>query len=383
MSENYQHAFAAAFKDISSALVERDEEVRLSLIAALSGESVLLVGPPGVAKSLLAESVGAFIDGRVFSYVLNKFSKPNELFGALNIKELEEGRHVRLIADTLLDAHVAFLDEIWKGSSAILNTLLKILNERKYLNGTRWYDAPLRFFMAASNEWPDAENGGRELGALFDRCLIRKTVRPVVTPESDKILLWGRGARCDKNLLTRSDDHKPVLSKKLSVKQLDQAREEVRKLPFTAKAVTGFEKIIQELKSAGIHPSDRRKVKSPGVAQASAYLAGSDRVELEHLDVLAHVLWDDPAEQPEAAAKIVMRIACPDAVEAVKFIGECDSIRSSVNIRDRVNIATALDKTYDVKKRISALKDGVRKNQALARVEDLRSFLCEAMRRED
>src|SRR5262245_66567498 len=170
-----QEKFAAARKELSAALIERDEEVDLVLTALVANEHVLLVGPPGTAKSLLLDSLTRWLEGRRFAILLTKFTTVEEVFGPVSLKGLKEDRFVRVTAGRLPEADLAFLDEVFKASSAILNTLLKVLNERLFDPGDGAAGkVPLRVCVAASNEYPQAFEGGKELCAAFDRFLLRK-----------------------------------------------------------------------------------------------------------------------------------------------------------------------------------------------------------------
>jgi len=166
----------ATLDDLNRDLLERDVPVRLMLLAALAGEHVLLVGPPGTAKSELARRLhGAFVDAPYFERLLTRFSVPEELFGPLSLKALEQDRYERLIDGFLPTAQVAFLDEVFKANSAILNALLTLLNEREFDNGAGRIRVPLVTVVGATNEVPADES----LLAFYDRFLLRVPVEPV------------------------------------------------------------------------------------------------------------------------------------------------------------------------------------------------------------
>lgn len=286
--------FEDARNALNVALIEREDEVDVVLVALICGEHPLLVGPPGTAKSLLLDSLASWIDAPKFDYLLNKFTDPMELFGPVDIVALKERKTERVVTGMMPEATLAFMDEIFKASSAILNTLLKILNERRFKYGQQELDCPLRICVAASNEWPDEQE---ELGALFDRFLLRKIVNPV-SVAGRKRLLWSR-------------NHKPKFNTTITGEEIDTAQREAEALQWSDEAVNALERILDELNNQGIRPGDRRMYKAVSVAQAFAWLNGHDEVETEDLEILKHVLWVDPNEQPTKTAQVVARIANP------------------------------------------------------------------------
>src|SRR3954467_1834403 len=252
--------FETTRRELAAALIERDDEIDLVLTALVAQEHPLLVGPPGTAKSLLLDSLMGWMGGKKFTILLTKFSTPEELYGPISVAGLKADQYRRTTVGRLPAAHGASIDESWKASSAILNTLLRLLNERVYDAGDgTLVKVPLKICVAASNEWPQAADGGKELNALWDRFLFRKSVRPVLSAAGRQRLLWHR-------------DHTPRLTTSITPAEIDQAHREAMALPWDTDAREALEAVLRELAREGIQPGDRRQFKAVGVAQAFAFL---------------------------------------------------------------------------------------------------------------
>ncbi|MFZ9887686.1 MAG: AAA family ATPase, partial [Myxococcota bacterium] len=169
MSHPLKSRFDAIRRDLEQKFLAKEEIIRLMLISVIAGEHMVLIGPPGTAKSALIRSFAKLVDARYFEYLLTRFSEPNELFGPVDIQSFRQGTYRRVTRGMLPEAEIVFLDEAFKANSAILNSLLTLLNERQFNNGADVVKVPLLSVFAASNEVPSAEG----LNAIFDRFLLR------------------------------------------------------------------------------------------------------------------------------------------------------------------------------------------------------------------
>ncbi len=269
---------------LDSEFLEREDVVRGAVLAIMSGEHVLILGPPGTAKSLLARTVCSGIEnGRFFYYLLTKFTTPEEIFGPLSLKALEEDRFERKIEGYLPTAHIVFLDEIFKASSAILNTLLTIINERKFHMGEKIIDVPLLSIFGASNELPE-EN--ESLEALYDRFLLRFEVDYVSNEDSFAKIAIGEVEEkgLPKVLHLTIEEIKFVQSKISSVKIPRQILREILV-------------IRNKLFERNLKASDRRWKKIIKILRVSALLNNRGKVDYSDLFLLKHMLWDKPEDK--------------------------------------------------------------------------------------
>ncbi|AFC99969.1 putative MoxR-like ATPase [Methanocella conradii HZ254] len=291
---------------------ERTEEINCSLLAMLAGEHVLFLGPPGTAKSLLSKSICEAIEGRFFYYLLTRFTTPEEIFGPLSLKALQQDDFCRKTDGYLPTAHVAFLDEIFKSNSSILNSLLTLLNERKFHNGSRVIDVPLLTAFGASNELPE-EN--ESLEALYDRFLFRCQVRYV---EDEANFL---------ELIFSPDQFKARA--RLSLQKVREVQEMARRVEVEEDAKKIILEARREFRAKGIHLSDRRWKKIINVLRVAAAAMGKESVDRSMALLLQHMAWDRP-EQKGQIRDVLMDLIISGGVSLEKLKNEADDLLSLV-----------------------------------------------------
>ena len=280
--------------ELNGEVLERKEEVRSLLLALVAGEHLLLLGSPGTAKSALGRALCDRIDGgSYFSVLLTRHATPALVFGPERLSALREDRYEQNTTGMLPEATVAFIDEVFKCNSSVLNGMLPILNEGLYKNGTTWQRVPLEMCVAASNEMPEDRE---ELGALYDRFLVRHLVEPVRDDRNfEAILLRKTGAHTANGQKTG-----------ISLDELRAARAEAGGVDLSA-VISQITAIRHALAEEGVEPSVRRFDKGGDLVRASAYLAGRTRATEEDLAPLAHALWEDPEHVPVVRDAILSR----------------------------------------------------------------------------
>jgi len=266
--------------------LERSEVIDGALVALLSKSHVLLIGPPGTAKSMLAEELCTRIDGaNYFQWLLTRFSTPEEVFGAVSLKGLEQDDYRRVTTHKLPEAHIAFLDEIFKSNSSILNALLTVVNERIFHNGRERVRVPLVTMFGASNELPDED----ELTALYDRFMLR-FMTGYITEDFRFLKMLEGGAS--------------AASTRLGFAELEELAAAAGAVAIPGAILRSLAELRTALAHEQIIVSDRRWKNSLGVMRAHALLMSRAAVAEDDLMFLEHVLWKDPEERPKVTAAL-------------------------------------------------------------------------------
>jgi MoxR-like ATPase len=298
---------------LEAGLVERRTPVRLALLAALAGEHTLLLGPPGTAKSQLARRLHrAFEGGRYFERLLTRFTVPEELFGPLSIKALEEDRYERRTEGFLPQATIAFIDEVFKANSAILNALLTLLNEREFDNGPRREPCPLIGVIGATNAVPEDEVGE----AFLDRFLLRIPVQPVSEPGFGRLLALGEEAPPPASALSAAD-RQAVAGAARQV----ALGEDVLGLLAEARA---------RLAGARLYVSDRRWVKITWLLRVAAAAEGRGAVAPWDLWLLPWCTAPDPARQAEVSSWLRSRLGVQEAASPPRLSRVVEAFEAQV-----------------------------------------------------
>jgi MoxR-like ATPase len=283
---------------------EKEEATKLSLLAALAGESIFLLGPPGVAKSLIARKLKfSFRDGRSFEYLMNRFSTPDEIFGPVSIKKLkDEDKYERLTDKYLPGANVVFLDEIWKAGPAIQNALLTVLNEKIYRNGEQEIKVNIKAIISASNELPGQSEG---LTALWDRFLIRYMITEIRSSGNFVDMI-----------VDTADVYEDSVEESLKIGEEELAKWDtlINSIEVPAEVLNVIQIIKYRLDEydkenpeTAFHVYDRRWKKIIRLLRTSAFLNERNAIDLMDCFLIPHCLWNRP-EQFDLSREIVAEI---------------------------------------------------------------------------
>ncbi len=328
--------FKQLLGEMNRGIYEKETEISLSLLAALAGESIILLGPPGVAKSMVARQLKtAFKDARSFEYLMSRFSTPDEIFGPVSIQKLKTSdTYERAVEGYLPTADVVFLDEIWKAGPAIQNTLLTVINEKIFRNGNREMHLPLKLLVAASNELPAKGEG---LEALWDRFVIRIESRPIKLEKNFRAMLLeaptdflgptdftdstdfsgskGKSDSTDFSSPTDFTDSTDFSDLKITAEEYAEWAEKICKIGVKEEVLDAISAIRKSLRAVNvdeaaerrnIYVSDRRWKNIVRLLRTSAFMQDREEVDICDLLPIYHCLWQEPEER-DAIRNIVIR----------------------------------------------------------------------------
>ncbi|MEV6956104.1 AAA family ATPase [Streptomyces sp. NPDC051183] len=311
----------AITSELSARFYERDDVVRTLIVAMLAGQHSLLLGPPGTAKSELARELTTRVEGAsLWEILLSKFTSPTRMFGPIDVAALSRGEYRQVFDGRATTAHVAFIDEIFKCSTAALNETLGFLNERLYHpeSGGAPIHCPLITAITASNELPS----GEESAAIYDRLLVRLEVDYLSDPSNFAALI-------------RSAVTLPVPAVRTTITLADLRHAVATAVPEVEVPdviVDAMCTLRAALRRRELICSDRRWRVSVRLLQASAFLDGRDEVAENDLSVLMHVLWDSPAQRPVVEREVLQMIN-PDAREALDLADAIEELAAELDAK--------------------------------------------------
>lgn len=331
-----QKRIGALINSVSAGMYEREEIIAVALLGALCGQNTFLYGPPGTAKSLISRRIACAFDQPVyFEYLMNRFSTPEEVFGPVSIKALKEDQYVRKTDRYLPKAEFAFLDEIWKSSPAILNTLLTLINEHIFRNGESIEKAPLKALIAASNETPEPNQG---LDALFDRFIVRLMVGPISEVENFERLLESKPTEAT---MTVASD--------LLVKQSEwnEWRAAIGNVALSKETLTIIHLIraalAERYEELNVYVSDRRWQRAAMLMKGAAFFNGRSQTNHSDALLLSHCLWTH-SDNREAVIDIVEKAILDTGLDTGISLAELDRVKDRLDKEINAELYQSEDK---------------------------------------
>ena len=335
---------------LNDGVIEKEDIVALSLLSSIAGESIFLLGAPGVAKSLIARRLKyAFQNGSSFEYLMNRFSTPDEIFGPVSISQLKDhDKYERIVKNYLPAATVVFLDEIWKAGPSIQNALLTVLNEKIYRNGEQEIQVPMKALISASNELPGKGEG---LEALWDRFLVRSIVNNIKDKQNFNDMI-------SKTLNSYTD----TIDDKLKITDEEyifwnKAIDEIEIPENVFNVIHVIRNYIEqynqktENKDNPIYISDRRWRKIVRLLRTSAFLNERVAVDLMDCFLIKNCLWNE-STQIQAVSQFV-----GDAIQkhGYKLSFDFKTLKEELNdFKTEINEETKFEKETRIEVLINA-----------------------------
>jgi MoxR-like ATPase len=341
--------FLKVEQELNGLLVERNEPIRGIILATIAQLNLLLLGPAGVAKSALIRQWNKRItDSVYFEWLLTKFSSPEDLFGPPSFTALDQDKYIRNTDGKLPQANTAFIDEIFKGNSSILNAMLTILNERIFFNDNKPTKLDLYTVAGASNEVPDADDN---LDAFYDRFLLKYHVEYIKEDGHFLDMLEGDLDVSPTTFITKKD---------IQFAQLD-----IQKIEFSKEMQSIYVKLRKNLRVEGFSISDRTYKVALRLLRAQAWLSGRDSIDTPDFEILKHIVWTHPDQKKKAQSQI-LEIIAPEKNRVYEILENCRQVNNKVfekkTSKERHDAALeALSKLKDGSKEVGQLKNVIAK----------------------
>lgn len=298
MLQSAQAKMSQIFVEMNNIFVERDELIKLMELAIVTGTNLLMLGPPGTAKSAITyEMCGRIENANYFQWMLNKTSDPSEILGPFSVKEMENDKFMRITTGKLPEAHIAFMDEVFKSNAPTLNALLTIMNEHIFYNDGKPVDVPLISMFGASNEPPEDET----LDAMYDRFIFRMNVQYIHDAANKK--------RMHSNYVDNRAGLLNLVNKTtITLDEVKVLQEAAKSVKVPKDIINKFIRLISDLERQAVHISDRRQNECFKVMQGSAILAGRNTVGLDDFKSLIYVLWEKEEHIPLIESSILKMV---------------------------------------------------------------------------
>lgn len=345
MNNDINARISALLQKLNEDVFGKQHVIALSLLSAIAGESIFLLGPPGVAKSMVARRLKlAFKDASAFEYLMSRFSTPDEIFGPVSISALkDEDRYERVTDGYLPTATIVFLDEIWKAGPAIQNSLLTVINEKIFRNGKTSVKVPLKGLIAASNELPAA---GQGLDALWDRFIVRIMVKGIEDLSDFDMMISSVG------------EHTPEVESELCISdsEYDEWQKEISGVGIhysVFEVIHSIKESIEEYNSAlenegsvtpPLYVSDRRWKKLIKLMRTSAWLNGQKEIRLSDCLIIQHCIWNEAGQIDMTADMVQSAIR----KSAHGYMLNIDSLEREIGIlKDELSSEASLRESHD------------------------------------